>query len=244
MSACGIYTGVVVHKRLRPRRHRLSYRVFSLLLDLDELATLSLRWLSINRPGLLSFRESDHGDGGRLKPWVRAQLAAAGIVADGPVRMLCYPRMLGYVFNPLTEYFCYGADGALAAVIHEVHNTHGERHAYVLPAGEGIVRQSCAKAFFVSPFVPMDCVYDFTITPPSDRVSVGIVERDGDGTLLTATFSGERAELTDARLLRAVFAHPLMTLKVTAAIHWEALKLLFKGLRVYRHTPKGQSRLS
>jgi DUF1365 family protein len=238
VSASGIYTGMVVHKRLRPKRHQLRYRVFSLLLDLDELPSLSLRWLGINRPGLLSFREADHGDGGPLRSWVTARLAEAGIVADGPVRLLCYPRMLGYVFNPLTVYFCYRADGTLAAIIHEVHNTHGERHAYVLPAGEGVVRQSCSKTFFVSPFMPMDCVYHFTISPPDEQVRIGIVECDRDGVLLTATFSGERTALSDAGLLRAVFAHPLMTLKVTAAIHWEAVKLLAKGLRVYRHTPK------
>ncbi|MGB3338861.1 MAG: DUF1365 domain-containing protein [Devosia sp.] len=241
MRASGIYTGIVAHKRLRPKRHKLSYRVFSLLLDLDELPRLSLRWLAVNRAGLLSFRESDHGDGGPLRPWVAARLAEAGIEADGPVRMLCYPRMLGYVFNPLTVYYCYRADGTLAAIIHEVHNTHGERHAYVLPGGEGTVRHSCAKTFFVSPFMPMDCIYHFTITPPGDSVSVGIVEGDAEGTLLTATFSGQRSELTDAALLRAVLTHPLMTLKVTAAIHWEAVKLLLKGLRVYPHKPRRAS---
>lgn len=238
MTTSGIYTGIVAHKRLRPRRHKLRYRVFALLLDLDELPGLSLRLLGINRGGLLSFHEKDHGDGGPLRPWVAARLAEAGIVADGPVRMLCYPRMLGYVFNPLTVYFCHRGDGRLAAIIHEVHNTHGERHAYVLPAGEGTVRQSCAKDFFVSPFMPPDCTYNFTISPPGESVSVGIVETDADGTLLTATFSGARSELDDAGLLRAVLAHPLMTLKVTAAIHWEAIKLLAKGLRVYRHTRK------
>lgn len=241
MSASGIYTGIVAHKRLRPKRHKLSYRVFSLLLDLDELPTLSLRWLGVNRPGLLSFRESDHGDGGPLRPWIKARLAEAGIAADGPVQMLCYPRMLGYVFNPLTVYYCHRADGTLAAIIHEVHNTHGERHAYVLPGGEGTVRHSTAKTFFVSPFMPMDCVYHFTITPPGERVSVAIVEGDAEGTMLTATFSGERSELTDKALLRAVFSHPLMTLKVTAAIHWEAVKLLLKGLRVYPHKPRRAS---
>lgn len=237
MSASGIYTGFVVHKRLRPKRHQLRYRVFSLLLDLDELPSLSLRWLAVNRPGLLSFREADHGDGGPLRPWVAARLADAGIEADGPVRLLCYPRMLGYVFNPLTVHFCHRGDGSLAAVIYEVHNTHGERHAYVLPAGDGMVRQSCAKTFFVSPFMPMDCVYHFTINPPDEQVRIGIVECDREGVLLTATFNGERTKLSDAGLLRAVFAHPLMTLKVTAAIHWEAIKLLFKGLRVYPHRP-------
>ena len=238
MSASALYTGMVAHKRLRPKRHKLRYRVFSLLLDLDEMPGLKLRWLGVNRPGLLSFREADHGDGGPLRPWVAARLAEAGIVADGPVRLLCYPRMLGYVFNPLTVYFCHHGDGGLAAIIYEVHNTHGERHAYVLPGGEGTVRHSCGKAFFVSPFMPMDCVYHFTISPPGETVSVGIVESDGKGTLLTASFSGAREALSDAALLRAVLSHPLMTLKVTLAIHWEAVRLLLKGLRVYRHTPK------
>lgn len=235
MSASAIYDGVVAHKRLRPRRHRLSYRVFSLLLDLDELPALSLRLLKINRPGLMSFREADHGDGGKLRPWVEARLAEAGLAADGPIRILCYPRMLGYVFNPLTAYFCHRADGTLAAIIYEVHNTHGERHAYVLPGGEGVVRHSCDKRFFVSPFMPMDCVYNFTISPPGETVSVGILERDGEGTLLTASFAGTRAPLTDGALARALLAHPLMTLKVTVAIHWEAIRLLLKGLRVYPH---------
>jgi uncharacterized protein len=238
VSASGIYTGLVAHKRLRPKRHKLSYRVFSLLLDLDELPGLKLRWLAINRPGVLSFRESDHGDGGPLRPWVAARLDEAGITADGPVRMLCYPRMLGYVFNPLTEFFCYRSDGSLAAIIHEVHNTHGERHAYVLPGGEGVVRHSCAKEFFVSPFMPPDCVYHFTINPPGESVSIGIVESDGEGTLLTAGFSGSYEPLTDKALLGAVLSHPLMTLKVTAAIHWEAVKLLLKGLRVHPHRRK------
>ena len=238
MSASALYIGTVAHKRLRPKAHKLRYRVFSLLLDLDELPGLKLRWLGVNRPGLLSFREADHGDGGPLRPWVAARLAEAGIVAEGPVRLLCYPRMLGYVFNPLTVYFCHHGDGGLAAIIYEVHNTHGERHAYVLPGGDGVVRHSCEKAFFVSPFMPMDCVYRFTISPPGETVSVGIVEGDGEGTLLTASFAGEREDLTDATLLRAVLAHPLMTLKVTLAIHWEAVRLLAKGLRVYRHRPR------
>ena len=172
MSASALYIGTVAHKRLRPKAHKLRYRVFSLLLDLDELPGLKLRWLGVNRPGLLSFREADHGDGGPLRPWVAARLAEAGLVAEGPVRLLCYPRMLGYVFNPLTVYFCHHGDGGLAAIIYEVHNTHGERHAYVLPGGDGVVRHSCEKAFFVSPFMPMDCVYRFTISPPGETVSV------------------------------------------------------------------------
>ncbi|MCW5720627.1 MAG: DUF1365 domain-containing protein [Devosia sp.] len=243
MSAgAAIYEGVVVHQRLRPKAHRLNYRVFCLLLDLDDLPDLDrkLRFFAYNRWGPLSFHERDHGDGGALRPWVEAQLQSAGIVADGPIRVLCYPRMLGYVFNPLTVYFCHKRDGTLAGLVYEVHNTHGERHAYVLPAegsNGGRVRHQCAKTFFVSPFMPMDCTYNFSILPPGERVHIGINETDGEGPLLSATFAGTHAALTDANLLRAVWRHPLMTLKVTAGIHWEALKLLAKGLKIYRHTP-------
>lgn len=236
-----IYTGLVAHRRLRPKVHSLRYRVFCLLLDLDELPDLSLRWLGVERPGLLSFRAGDHGDGGPLRPWVERQMQGAGLVADGAITMLCYPRMLGYVFNPLTVYFCHDRNGRLAGIVYEVHNTHGERHAYVLPVtgdADGVVRHSCAKDFFVSPFMPMDCLYHFSITPPGPRVGVAIHEDDEEGLLLTASFSGVRQSLSDANLMRAALAHPLMTLKVTAGIHWEAIKLLAKGVRMHRRVPK------
>lgn len=238
----GIYTGIVRHERLHPKVHSLSYRVFCLLLDLDDLPDLDrkLRLFSFNRAGILGFKEKDHGDGRALRPWVEAQLSAAGVVADGPVRVLCYPRMFGYVFNPLTVYFCYRKDGVLGAIVYEVHNTHGERHAYVLAAGpgeDGRVRQRCAKTFFVSPFMPMDCVYAFSILPPGHRVHILINESQADQRLLSASFSGQHSALTDQNLLRAILMHPLMTLKVTVGIHWEALKLLAKGLRVYPHKP-------
>ena len=237
-----LYTGLVVHRRQRPRAHHLRYRVFSLLIDLDELTMLDrrLKLLSFNRPGALSFHESDHGDGGPLRQWVERQLQAAGLVATGDVQVLCYPRMFGYVFNPLTVYFCHDADGELAAIVCEVHNTHGERHAYVLPATGGAgerIRHACAKEFYVSPFLPMNCTYNFNIAPPAERVQIAIREADDQGILLTASFTGTRGELTDAALARALWRHPLMTLKVTLGIHWEALKLLTKGLRIYRHTP-------
>lgn len=234
-----LYAGQVMHARFKPKRHRLSYKVFCLLLDLDELEVLKLRFLRINRGGLLSFREADHGDGGKLRDWVRRQLEAHGIDADGPVQMLCYPRMLGYVFNPLTVYFCHNRAGVLKGIIHEVHNTYHERHAYVLPVDtfdEGRVQQACAKDFFVSPFVPMDCGYAFSILPPDEKIEVVIREHDAEGPLLVASFSGKREALTDSALFRAILKHPLMTVKVTLGIHWEAIKLLLKGLRVYPHS--------
>ena len=238
-----LYAGQVIHSRLRPKRHRLAYRVFSLLLDLDELDALDarLRLFGHNRPALFSFHDADHGAGdGRLREWVAGQLASAGIgLADPRIRVLCYPRILGYVFNPLTVWFCYDGE-ALRAILHEVHNTFGERRTYAIGVdpGDGPVRQSCGKALYVSPFAPMDCVYRFHIEPPAGRVTIRIDETDAAGPLLTASFSGTRRALDDGALLGALFAYPLMTLKVTAAIHWEALRLWAKGIPAFPHTPR------
>jgi DUF1365 family protein len=164
-------------------------------------------------------------------------LRAANVELSQPkVEVLCYPRIFGYVFNPLTVYFCRDGD-VLRAILYEVHNTFGERRTYVISVREGAsaIEQSCVKELYVSPFVPMDCAYRFHIEPPGDRVMIGIDETDPKGLLLKASFAGRRQELTDATLLRALFAYPLMTLKVTAAIHWEALKLWAKGVPVFRH---------
>lgn len=243
MSVSAIYAGDVVHARYRPRRHRLHYRVFALLLDLDELPALSAasRLLGYNRAAVLSFWDKDHGDGGTgtLRPWVEARLREAGLDLERPrISVLCYPRIFGYVFNPLTLYFCADRGGVLWAVLYEVCNTYGERHTYVIPAGEtgaASLSQRAPKLHFVSPFVPMDCTYDFLIKPPADRVLVRIDESDGEGKLLQASFSGRRLELTDRALWRLLFAYPLMTLKVTVAIHWEAAKLVLKGMPVFGH---------
>ncbi|SFK66673.1 hypothetical protein SAMN05444581_11459 [Methylocapsa palsarum] len=221
----------------------MRYSVFSLLLDLDELPDLDrkLRLFAYNGWGLFSFRDSDHGEGiGSLRHWVERCLAKADINLDGgAIRVLCYPRILGYAFNPLTVIFCHSRDSALKAILYEVSNTHGERHTYVMPVGAGdapIVRQSCRKEFFVSPFIPMNCVYDFKVLPPCERASILIEEQDEGGPLLVAAFSGVRRPLTDAALLRAFFTYPLMTIKVVAAIHFEALRLLFKKTPAYSHT--------
>lgn len=235
-----LYAGRVVHARLRPKRHKLSYRVFSLLLDLDEIDALSrkLKLFAHNSAAVFSFHDRDHGDGsGDLRAWVDAQLGAAGVTLAAPkITMLCYPRIFGYVFNPLTVWFCHEGD-ELRAILYEVHNTFRERRTYVIRVAPGAnaIEQSCAKELYVSPFVPMDCAYRFHIEPPGERVVVSIDETDPAGLLLKASFAGARQPLTDASLLRALFAYPLMTVKVTAAIHWEALKLWAKGVPVFRH---------
>jgi DUF1365 family protein len=235
-----LYAGKVVHARLRPKRHKLTYRVFSLVLDLDEIDTLGreLKLFAHNSAAVFSFHDRDHGDGsGDLRSWVEAQLGAAGIVLAAPkITLLCYPRIFGYVFNPITVWFCHEGD-ELTVILYEVHNTFGERRTYVIRVAPGAsaIEQSCAKELYVSPFVPMDCVYAFRIKPPGENVLVAIDETDAQGLLLKASFAGVRKPLTDRELLRALFAYPLMTLKVTAAIHWEALKLWAKGVPVLRH---------
>jgi DUF1365 family protein len=239
-----IFTGTVFHRRLRPRSHSLRYSVFSLLIDLDEIPSLSrrLKLLRFNRGGVLSFRESDHGSRGEisLRDWVERRLEANGIsLKGGRIAVLAYPRMFGYVFNPLSVFFCYATDNSLAAILYEVANTYGERHSYVIAVEgtNGRVDQSTDKAFYVSPFLPMEGQYRFQIEPPGDRVGVSVNLHDGEGLLLAASFVGDRKPLTDARLLALLFRYPLMTLKVMGAIHWEALKLWRKGIRFRPHTP-------
>lgn len=244
-----LFAGTVAHARHRPRRHRLRYRVFALLLDLDEVPALAARsrLFAHNRWAPISFHDCDHGDGtkGGLRAWVEGQLWAAGRWRDDlRIELLCYPRLLGYVFNPLSVYLCRTPDGQLHAILYEVSNTFGERHTYVIaePLQNGAApgeaaRHECAKQFYVSPFLPLDCRYRFHVEAGGDQLLLRIDQDDPAGPLLTASFAARRAELSDRALLGALLRHPLMTLKVMAAIHWEALLLWRKGLRIYRHRP-------
>lgn len=239
----GIYAGVVTHRRLRPRAHGFRYHVFSMLLDLDEIPVLdrNSRLFGHNRARVLSFRDCDHGDGriGGLRAWVEDKLRSAGIVVDNPrIEVLCYPRLFGYVFNPLSVYFCHDARGDLLAILYEVANTFAERHTYVIPATGPVterVSQACDKQFYVSPFLPMDCGYRFGVDLPGERVSIRIDESDPEGLVLVAAFSGKRRAISERALLGALAGHPLMTLKVTIGIHWQALRLWLKGVPVHRH---------
>lgn len=247
--AFGVYSGVVTHARHRPVRHALRYRIFMLLIDLDRAPALlaTRRWLSGGRFGLAGFREADHGDGsGRpLQAQVREHLRAAGLPGDGPIRLLTMPRVLGHAFNPISVYFCHRADGALAATLYEVSNTFGERHGYLIPVDEpddGVVRQTVDKRFYVSPFMDMDLTYRFRVQPPRDTTRLVIDVDDGEGSIMTAAFVGRWAPLNDARLLVAWVSHPLLTVKVVAGIHWEALKLFLKGMRLRsRPSPPDQA---
>lgn len=233
----GIYCGVVSHARFKPRAHQMAYRIFMLLLDLDELDRLdgALALFAHRGFALTSFHQADHlgGSGRPLKAQVEAWLAQAGIAHGGPVQVLCMPRVLGGVFNPLSVYFCHRPDGQLSAILYEVSNTFGERHCYLIEVeGGGLVSQTCDKGFYVSPFMDMDLSYGFRIGLPAQAVSIGVDVHDAEGPVMRAVFAGERRELTDAALLRAWLTHPLMTLGVMAAIHWEALKIWRKGGRL------------
>ncbi|MBS0331847.1 MAG: DUF1365 domain-containing protein [Proteobacteria bacterium] len=242
--ASGLYAGLVSHSRLKPRRHRLAYRIFMLLVDLDELPDLKLKTLGIGRFNLFGFDERRFGDGsGRpLKAQVEATLAEAGLPTGGPIRMLAMPQILGRAFNPLTVYFCYAANRSLSAILYEVNNTFGERHCYLIPApNAALIRQDCAKDFYVSPFMDMELSYSFRIVRPEDRVMIAVDTRDADGLVLAASFAGERRELTDRELIRAWLTHPWMTLGTLAAIHWEALFVWLKGEKI-RTRPKKPER--
>lgn len=237
--ASGLYPGLVVHGRTRPQAHALRYRIFMLLVDLDEAPALgqALRLFGFDGPAAFSLHTRDHGDGSDqpLKGQVEAHLRQAGLPCGGPVRLLCMPRVLGGVFNPLSVYFCHGPDGALSAILYEVNNTFGDRHSYLIPApvAEGeTLRQTIDKGFYVSPFMDMGLTYAFTIRPPGERVAVSIQVADGDGPLLSASFAGARRPLSDRALFGAWLSHPWMTLGVMGAIHWEALKIWLKGGRL------------
>lgn len=238
-----LYVGEVVHQRSANFNHRLRYSLYMLLLDIDRIegTTRRLRLLSQGRSGLMSFSARDHGDRSDtpLRAQIETHLAGAGIdLQGGTIRLLTMPRILGYGFNPISVYFCYRPDGQVAALVYEVTNTFHERHSYLVAVPEdappGPLRQTTEKRFFVSPYMDMALTYDFTVRLPGEAVSVVVAVRRGETPILTASFAGRRRPLTDGQVLRAFLAHPLLTWKVTAGIHWEALKMMIKGAR-YRH---------
>ncbi len=246
-SAAGtLYPGKVMHQRLHPFGHRFCYSVFSLLVDVDRLVALAVqtRLLAVNRAGILSFHERDHveEDGETLRQFADRLLARAGLERPAArILLLAYPRMFGYVFNPLSTYFAYDDENRLIAIIYAVRNTFGERHSYVAPVLAGDisaagVRQTRAKVFHVSPFMDMGLRYHFRILPPGRTVRVRIHETAGNEPVMAATFNADAAPLTDAMLARCLIRFPFMTMKVMAGIHWEAFKLWLKGAR-FRTSP-------
>jgi DUF1365 family protein len=242
--ASALYVGRVMHQRLRPRRHKFDYRGFWFVFDLDEIDALARtsKLFSHNRFNIFSFHDRDYGDrsGAPPRAYVERQMTQAGMAPDGgAIRLLTLPRMLGFVFNPLSVYFIHHPDGGLRAILWEVSNTFGERHSYLIPVADSeapAIRQSCAKRLHVSPFLDMDMTYRFRVIPPAERMTVTITGSDVDGAMIVAAMSGARKPFGDRELFRAFASVPFMTLKVMLAIHWEALRIWLKGVR-FRASP-------
>jgi uncharacterized protein len=234
-SSC-LYVGVVVHRRVRPVKHQLRYKVYNLFVDVDELPALDrrFRFFSYNRFNIfsLSDRKFGPGDGTSIRDNVWSLVRTAGCGTEVKrIFMLCYPAVLGRVFNPLTTYYCYDAEGRVCLMIYEVSNTFGERHSYVIPTGTSD-NQSHAKKFYVSPFNAVEGRYDFSAEAPAETLALGIGLRVDGAPVMQAWFKGTRTALGDAALIRSFFSLPLQPLKVMGGIHLEALKLWWKGLRL------------
>jgi uncharacterized protein len=239
VPAPGLFRGRTVHARFGAVEHKLAYDIFQILVDVDNLpeTVKGLSWLKHNRFGPFAFYDRDHGDrsGAALRPWVEARLREAGVnINGGPIRLLTFPRVLGFVFNPLSVFFAYSQSGDLAGVIYEVNNTFGETHSYVAPASnEAIEHHRADKVFHVSPFFDVSGRYAFTLRAPHDAISLVIDKYKDNIRDHVATLKARRLPLTDKALISAFFAIPFLTLKVVAAIHFEAIKLLFKGARYH-----------
>ena len=240
-----IYIGSVIHKRFKPKKHFFKYNVFSLFLDLDEINELDQKILffSYNKFNILSFFDKDHGyrDGSSIKDWLIHVLQKKNIsTINIKIKILCYPRIFGYVFNPLSIFFIYDADSNPIAILYEVKNTFGEQHTYVfkIDIKNKQILNNCKKKFYVSPFMDLESKYFFKVLIPNERLSVIIDQRDKEGKLLFASQDGERVKLSSKNLLKSYLKHPLMTLKIISAIHYEALKLWMKGIKLVRKNLK------
>ena len=233
-----IYNGKVIHKRFKPKEHFFKYSVFSLLIDLSELNQLDkeIKFFSFNKFNLISFYEKDHGsrNGSSLVAWVKKNLEANNIhFKDIKIKLLCYPRIFGYVFNPLSVFFIYNSNEKLISILYEVKNTFGEQHTYIFKVDDDLklFQHNCSKKFHVSPFIEMDCNYFFRILKPEDKMSVIIDQYQANEKILYASQDGTRVDFNSKELLKSYLKHPLMTFKIISAIHFEAFKLWTKGIK-------------
>lgn len=245
-----IYEGLVRHRRFSPIPHSFSYRLFMMYLDFDELPTLfENRWFwSVNRANLASYKRVDH-IGNPVIPldeWVRQLVEArTGSRPTGPIRLLTHLRYFGYVFNPVSFYFCYDrSDRGVDSIVAEITNTPwGERHCYVLGPEQNRAsgrkkRYQFDKVFHISPFIDMDVAYDWRFTEPTSQLTIHMENHRAGKLFFDATMRLHRRELSGPSLARVLIQYPLMTIKVIGAIHWQALKLWMKGAPLYVHPKK------
>ena len=238
MTNSCIYNGSVIHKRFKPKEHFFKYKVFSLLIDLSELNELNdkLKFFSLNKFNLISFYEKDHGerDGSSLINWVKLNLNINNISTENiKIKLLCYPRILGYVFNPLSVFYIYDKHNKLITILYEVKNTFGEQHTYIfrIDQDHNVFKHDCSKKFHVSPFIEMNCNYFFKLLKPSQKISIIINQYQDNEKILYASQDGNRVNFTSIELIKSYLKHPLMTLKIILAIHFEAFKLWAKGIK-------------
>ena len=246
-----IYIGNVIHKRFKPKIHFFKYKVFSILLDISEIDILdkSLKIFSYNKFNIVSFYDADHGprDGTSIKEWVIKNLNDNRINTENiKIKLLCYPRIFGYVFNPLSVFFIYNKNSKLISISYEVKNTFGEQHTYIFKTkeNENYIKHTCKKKFHVSPFIEMDCTYFFKILKPSEKISVIIDQYDEEGKLLYASQDGDRIEFNNKNLVLSYLRHPFMTFKIIVAIHFEAFKLWTKGIKFVKKRLKIKNNIS
>ena len=249
MTSC-IYNGTVIHKRFKPKIHFFKYKVFSLLIDLSELNNLDKKigFFSYNKFNLISFFDKDHGDrdGSSVINWVKKNLKENDVNCENiRIKLLCYPRILGYVFNPLSIFYVYDKNDKLISLLYEVKNTFGEQHTYIFKIKENnLLKHNCEKKFHVSPFIEMNCSYFFRTLKPADKISIIIDQYQLNEKILYASQDGKRTEFTTSELIKSYLKHPLMTFKVIAAIHFEAFKLWTKGIKFIQKKFKIKNNIS
>ena len=236
-----LYTGTLRHRRFEPVPHGFRYRLFMAFLDIDRIAELMTisRFTSYNHFNWAAFAERDHFGNPALplRERVLASANANGItLSEGPIFLLTHLRYLGYTFNPISLFYCYDKQGVVQAVLAEVNSTFGESHNYWLPApGNGPF--ICPKLMHVSPFMKMQLDYSFALTSPCETLVAHMKTLDKGHSFFDATLSLNRQPWNARTLHRALLAHPWMTLKVIAAIHWQALLLYLKKVPVFKHVP-------
>jgi len=240
--AAQLLHGQVTHARLRPAPHRFVYPLFYVRLNLARLDECNSRWFGVDRLRPLSIRRRDYGprDGSSLEQWIHALLRDHHIDADGEIWLQTFPRVAGYVFNPVSFWHCHDAAGQLRAVLAEVNNTFGESHRYLMRIAHtagGSDTATADKQMHVSPFCEVQGHYRFRFRLDGASHCTGLDYHDGDGVLLRTALSGRPVPMTDRALASALLRYPLLGLGIVFRIHWQAFRLWLKRVPFFSKPP-------